>query len=70
MQTFTQGDRVSWKSLNGTSKGKVVKKLTSDTTIKNNTVRASEKEPQYLVKSDSTGKKAAHKPESLEKISN
>ena len=59
-------ERVSWKSHGGTAHGKVVRKLTSDTTIKGHQVRASDRDPQYLVESDNGGR-AAHKPEALTK---
>jgi hypothetical protein len=67
-----KGDRVEWNSHGGkkTDKGKahgvVEKKLTEKTEIKGHTAKASEQEPQYLVKSDNGGS-AAHKPSSLRK---
>jgi len=62
---FKKGDKVQWNSLNGPVEGVVVKKLTSDTQIKDHHVKASEDNPQYLVKSDKTGAEAAHKPDAL-----
>ena len=35
--------------------------------IKGHEAAASEEDPQYLVESDKTGKKAAHKPDALKK---
>jgi Hypervirulence associated proteins TUDOR domain len=61
------GDDVRWSSSGGESRGKVVRKQTSRTRIKGHDVAASKDEPQYIVKSDKSGKTAAHKPESLEK---
>ncbi len=66
MATVKKGDAVSWKSHGGTAHGKVVKKQTSDTTIKGHQVRASPDEPQYIVESDNGGK-AAHKAAALTK---
>jgi hypothetical protein len=63
---FKKGDKVQWKSAQGTVEGTVEKKLTAPTDIKGHHVAASEESPEYLVKSDKTGKQAAHKPESLE----
>jgi hypothetical protein len=60
------GDEVSWKSHGGTAEGKVVKKVTSRTSIKDHKVDASEEEPQFLVETDD-GKKAAHKAGALRK---
>jgi Hypervirulence associated proteins TUDOR domain len=65
---FKQGDRVEWKSSQGAISGKVEQKLTEPIDIKKHHVDASAEDPQYLVKSDKTGKAAAHKPESLEKL--
>lgn len=64
MAEFTKGDRVSWQSHGGTAHGKVVRKITSDTTAGGREVRASEDEPQYLVQSDNGGD-AVHKPSAL-----
>ena len=58
------GDRVSWKSHGGTAQGKVVKKLTSPTTIKGHKVAASKDNPEYLVETEE-GKRAAHRPAAL-----
>jgi hypothetical protein len=62
-----KGDTVEWDSSGGHSRGKVVKKITSRTKIKGHKVAASKDDPQYLVKSDKSGKVAAHKAESLKK---
>lgn len=61
-----KGDKVSWKSHGGSAHGKVVRKLTSETHIKGHKVAASEENPEYLVETEE-GKRAAHKPEALEK---
>ena len=62
------GDKVRWDSSGGRSTGKVVKKLTSPTSIKGHKVAASKDEPQYLVESGKSGKKAAHKGGALSKV--
>lgn len=64
---FKKGDKVEWKSSQGTVEGTVEKKLTEPTDIKGHHVAASKENPEYLVASDKTGKEAAHKPESLNK---
>ena len=61
------GDKVLWDSSGGHSTGTVVKKQTTPTQIKGHTVAASKDEPQYIVKSDKSGKEAAHKPGELKK---
>ena len=63
-----KGDRVQWKTRQGKTTGRVQKKITSQTNIKGYTAKASEDEPQYLVKSDRTGSEAAHKPDALEPL--
>jgi hypothetical protein len=66
-QTFRKGDRVEWSSHGGTAEGVVEKKITSDTEAAGRTVRASNDEPQYLVRSDKSGGEAVHKPSALRK---
>jgi hypothetical protein len=63
--TFKKGDRVRWDAGNESSVGTIERKLTSDTTAGGRTVRASEDEPQYLVKSEKSGATAVHKPGAL-----
>ncbi len=62
-----KGDRVTWKSHGGTAEGTVERKITADTEAGGRTVRASKEEPQYLVRSDKSGKTAVHKPSALRK---
>lgn len=61
------GDAVEWDHSQGTTRGRVVKKLTRPCDIKGRHVAASPENPEYLVRSDKTGAKAAHKPEELRK---
>jgi hypothetical protein len=62
-----QGDQVSWHSHGSTAHGQVEEKITSDTKAAGRTVRADEDDPQYLVKSDKSGREAVHHPEALER---
>ena len=66
--TFKKGDHVEWNTSQGTTSGRVKKKLTEPMEIKGHHVAASEEEPQYLVESDTTGEEAAHKPHALKKV--
>lgn len=66
-KTFKAGDKVRWDHSQGTTTGKVVKKLTSPTKIKEHKVAASKAHPEYLVESGKTGARAAHTPEELRK---
>jgi hypothetical protein len=65
MKEFHEGDEVTWKSHGGEAVGEVEKKITEDTKAAGRTVRASEDEPQYLVKSEKSGREAVHKPSAL-----
>lgn len=67
-EQFKRGDHVEWKTPQGQTQGEIEKKLTEPTDIKGHHVAASTENPEYLVKSEKTGKEAAHKPESLKKI--
>ncbi|MBC3761040.1 DUF2945 domain-containing protein [Quadrisphaera oryzae] len=66
-QTFRKGDDVEWSSHGNTVEGTVEKKITEDTEAAGRTVKADDDDPQYLVKSDKTGKEAVHKPDALDK---
>ena len=65
MTEFKKGDRVRWSSHGGEAVGTVERKITSDTKAGGRQVRASDDEPQYLVKSEKSGGEAVHKPEAL-----
>ena len=81
---FKKGDHVQWKSAQGNITGtvrtsfsefsefwllvKVEEKVTEPIQIKGHTAKASEDNPEFLVKSDKTGKEAVHKPESLKRV--
>ena len=66
-KSFKPGDKVAWDTSQGETQGKVVKKQTTPTQIKRHKVAASKDNPQYIVKSDNSGKIAAHKPGELKK---
>lgn len=66
-KTFKAGDTVKWDHSQGTTTGKVVRKLTRETHIKGHKVAASRDHSEYLVESDKTGARAAHTPEELRK---
>ena len=64
-EKLSKGDHVEWKSHGGTAEGTVEKKITDDTEAAGRTVRASDDDPQYLVKSEKSGGEAVHKPDAL-----
>jgi hypothetical protein len=63
-----RGDRVEWNFGRGKAIGVVKRKLTAPTSIGKQRVAASPEDPRYLVRSDKSGKEAAHKAEALRKI--
>ena len=63
-----QGDRVSWNTSQGRTRGVVVKKLTSSYEIKGHHVAATKAEPQFLVRSEVSDEEAAHLPSALRKL--
>jgi DUF2945 family protein len=66
-ESFKKGDKVKWKSHGGEAVGTVEKKITEETEAAGRKVKASEDEPQYLVKSEGSGGTAVHKPSALER---
>jgi hypothetical protein len=62
------GDRVGWQSSGGGSVGRAERKLTSPGKIKGHEVAASHDNPEFLVRSDESGKVAAHKPSALRRV--
>lgn len=65
---FRIGEKVKWSSHGGEAVGVVEREITSDTRLAGRTVRASEKEPQYEVRSEKSGGTAVHKPTALRKV--
>jgi hypothetical protein len=65
-KTLKAGDTVKWDHSQGTTTGKVVRKLTRSTQIKGHKVAASPDNPEYLVESGKTGARAAY-PQELRK---
>jgi hypothetical protein len=62
---LSKGDHVTWKSHGNEVEGTVERKITKDTEASGRTVRASDDDPQYEVRSDKSGKTAVHKPSAL-----
>ena len=68
-KALKRGDKVEWDTSQGKTHGTVERKQTSRTRIKGHPVAASTDRPQYIVKSDKSGKEAAHRPQALRKKS-
>lgn len=62
------GDKVEWRHSQGKSTGKVVRKVTKPTHIKDHKVAASPDHPEYIVESTKTGARAAHTRSGLRKL--
>ena len=62
------GDRVAWKSSGGRSTGKVVKKQTALMKIRGHKVAASPDNPDFIVESEKSSARTAHKPDALRKL--
>ena len=62
----SKGDHVTWKTHGTQTSGEVKRKITKETEAAGRTVKASEDEPQFLVKSDKSGKEAVHKASALD----
>ncbi|MEL4319901.1 DUF2945 domain-containing protein [Leifsonia sp. YIM 134122] len=58
-------DRVSWNTSQGRTRGRVVERRNSDFTFDGQHFTASEKEPAFIVESEKTGARAAHKGSAL-----
>lgn len=67
---FKIGDHVRWNSEAGYVSGKIIKIHTADFDYKGYTHHATEKDPQYEIKSDKSDHIAAHKGSTLSKLSN
>ncbi|MGP3535037.1 DUF2945 domain-containing protein [Microbacterium sp. RD1] len=62
------GDRVSWNTPQGRTRGEIVDRRTRDFTFADQQFSASADEPAYLVRSENSGKEAAHRGSALRKL--
>lgn len=63
---FRPGDAVTWRHEQGTSQGVVKQVHKEDVEFAGQTFRGSEDDPVYIVESDETGDRAAHKAAGLD----
>lgn len=61
-----KGDEVSWNTPQGETEGEVVEEKTDDFELYGKHRKASEDDPQVIVKSAKSGKEAAHKESSVD----
>ena len=69
MAALKKGDRVSRNTSQGRTHGTIVERKTKDFTFDGQDFTASSDEPAYIVESEKTGAKAAHKGSALSKLS-
>jgi hypothetical protein len=62
------GDRVSWMTSQGRTSGEIEERRTKDFQFDGQKFTASEDEPAFIVKSEKSGKRAAHKGSALHKL--
>jgi len=67
MSNFTKGDKITWNTSQGPTHGTVEEKRVKDFEFDGQHFTASSDDPAYIVKSDKTGAKAAHKGAALTK---
>ena len=65
MSTLRKGTKVSWNTSQGPTHGHVVEKRVKDFQFDGQHFTASEDEPAYIVESEKTGARAAHKGSAL-----
>jgi hypothetical protein len=65
MSNLTTGDRVSWNTPQGRTRGHVVERKTSDFEFAGQHFTATSDEPAFVVESEKTGARAAHKGSAL-----
>lgn len=64
---ISKGDTVSWNTSQGKTEGTAKEKRTKEFEFEGQKFKASDDEPYWIVESDKTGSKAAHKESALEK---
>ncbi|MFL6080555.1 MAG: DUF2945 domain-containing protein [Ornithinibacter sp.] len=67
--TLPKGSKVAWNTSQGETHGTVQDKRTKDFTFEGQQFRPTDDDPYYIVESDRTGAKAAHKESALRKRS-
>lgn len=68
MSDLRVGDRVSWNTSQGRTRGTIMERKTSDFEFAGQHFTASKDEPAFLVESERSGDRAAHKGSALRKL--
>ena len=64
---ISKGDKVSWNTSQGTTTGKTVEKKTKDFTFSGQDFKPTDDDPYWIVESEKSGSRAAHKESALSK---
>ena len=67
-QSLRTGDRVSWETPQGRTRGSVVERRTTDFEFAGQHFTASDDDPAFIVESERSGHRAAHKRSALRKL--
>jgi hypothetical protein len=62
---ISKGDTVHWNTSQGETSGKAVEKKTKDFTFAKQDFKPTDDDPYWIVESDKTGARAAHKESAL-----
>ena len=68
MSDLSKGDRVSWSTPQGRTQGRIVERRTKDFQHDGQHFTASTDEPAFIVESEKSGAKAAHKGSALRRL--
>jgi hypothetical protein len=68
MQSFEVGDKVRWRTPQGSHTGTVVERRSEEFHLARQRFTASPDKPAYVVECDETGARAAHGPEALQRL--
>lgn len=66
--TLKVGDRVSWGTSQGRTQGTIEQRKTADFEFDGQKFTATTDDPAFIVKSEKSGKEAAHKASALRKL--
>ncbi|WP_144145532.1 DUF2945 domain-containing protein [Paraburkholderia sp. BCC1884] len=61
-------DRVSWNTPQGPTQGKIVRVISTHTSVDGHTVAATTTDPHYEVESEKSGKHAVHRGDALRRL--
>ena len=68
MSSLSIGDRVSWNTSQGRTRGRIVERREKDFEFAGQHFTASSNEPAFLVESEKTEARAAHKGSALRRL--